>query len=731
MKAFLAFLKIDLKLARRNRAVLFFNYLFPLLFFFAFGFAFGRYGSGILLVVTMVTTIGILGTGFFGAGMRAVQEREENILRRYKVTPITPVPLLCASIAMGVILYLPTVGLMLFLAHNIFGMAYPPNWVSLLIFVCLGVAAFRAFGLIIAAVVNSSQEGNVLIQIIYMPMLFLSGASFPLAIMPDWLKLVTNFVPASYLVTGMAGILQHGESIAQNSKSVFVLIITTLVALFIATKLFRWEKEETIKPSAKLWVLVVLLPFFLLGGYQAWSRQELTKVKILDRERARTHNWLIQNARIFVGDGKVIESGAVFIRDGKIENVYEGNSPDAKSLNAEAVDAAGKTVLPGLIDVHVHLGATGGFPEDFAKHDPAAAAERALQSYLYCGVTAVRSVGDRLDYMLKLRGKFGTGEALGSELFFCGPLFTVEGGHPTEFAKFIPEVMRASFEGEFVRTPKTADEARQQVDELSAKHVDAIKGVLDEGVPGYPFNRMDVDILRAVVEEAHSHKLPVAIHTGKSADVVDAAALGADSVEHGSFADDIPDATLAEMKSKGIAYDPTLSVVEGFTNFAKGDTTLLKRSLVQQVTPKDLLSGTEKAASSDQFKGLREGLTHYPMSMDTGGKNLLKAWRAGVLLVTGSDAGNFLVLHGSTVQHEIELWVAAGVPIEVALQAATLNAAKLLRADSRIGTVEAGKEATLLIVDGNPIQDVRALSSVSAVFLKGERVRRAELFEQK
>ena len=731
MKAFLAFLKIDLKLARRNRAVLFFNYLFPLIFFFAFGFAFGRYGSGILLVVTMVTTIGILGTGFFGAGMRAVQEREENILRRYKVTPITPVPLLCASIAMGVILYIPTVGLMLFLAHNIFGMAYPANWLSLLVFVCLGVAAFRAFGLIIAAVVNSSQEGNILIQIVYMPMLFLSGASFPLAFMPDWLKIVTQFIPATYLVTGMGGILQRGESIAQNSKSVFVLIITMLVALFIATKLFRWEKEETLKPSAKLWVLVVLLPFFLLGGYQAWSRQELTKARILDRERARGHNWLIQNARIFVGNGKVTESGAVLIRNGKIENIYEGNSPDAKLLNADVIDAAGKTILPGLIDVHVHLGASGGFPEDMSKYDPAAAAERALASYLYCGVTAVRSVGDRLDYMLKLRGKFGTGERLGTELFFCGPLFTAEGGHGTEYARFMPETMRASFQAEFVRTPKTAEEARQQVDELSAKQVDAIKGVLEEGAPGHPFNRMDVKILGAVIEQARLRNLPVAIHTGKSADVIDAVAIGADSVEHGSFADEIPDATLAEMKSKGIAYDPTLSVVEGFTNFAKGDTTLLKRSLVQQVTPKDLLTGTEKAAASDQFKELREGLSHYPMSMEIGGRNLLKAWRAGVLLVTGSDAGNFLVLHGPTVQHEIELWVAAGIPVEVALQAATSNAAKLLRADSRIGTIEIGKEATLLIVDGNPVQDVRALSSVSTVFLKGERVRRTELFEQK
>ncbi len=732
MKAFLAFLKIDLKLAMRNRAVLFFNYLFPLMFFFIFGYAFdAKQGSTAVIVVTMVTTIGILGSGFFGAGMRAVQEREENILRRFKVTPITPVPFLLASITTGVILYLPTVALMLLLAHNLYGMAMPGNLFSLFLFVCCGAAAFRSLGLIIAAVVNSTQEANVLIQIVYMPMLLLSGATFPLSFMPNWLQIVTQFIPASYLVTGMSGILQRSESILQNSKSVFALIVTLLVALFIATKLFRWEKEEKLRASAKLWVLVVLLPFFLLGTYQAWSRQELTKAKILARDRARRHSWLIQNARIFVGNGKVIESGAVLVRNGKIDHVYEGNSPDAKSLNAEAIDAAGKTVLPGLIDMHVHLGATGGFPEDWTKFDPAKAAEHALEAYLYCGATAVRSVGDRLDYMLKLRAKFGTGEKLGTDLFFCGPLFTAEGGHGTEYAKYMPEAMRASFNAQFVRTPKTTEEARKEVDELAAQHVDTIKGVLEAGVPGYSFNRMDVNILRAVVEEAHERKLPVAIHTGSSKDVLDAIALGTDSVEHGSFIDEIPDAAMTEMKAKGIAYDPTLSVVEGFMDFAKGDTTLLKRSLVQQVTPKDLLDGTEKAAKSDQFKGVREGLSHYPMSLRIGGDNLIKAWRAGVMLVTGSDAGNFLVMHGPTVQHEIELWVAAGIPAEVALQAATYNAAKLLHAGSRIGTVEKGKDATLLVVDGNPLQDVHALSSISLVMLKGERVGRTALFEQK
>jgi imidazolonepropionase-like amidohydrolase len=282
-----------------------------------------------------------------------------------------------------------------------------------------------------------------------------------------------------------------------------------------------------------------------------------------------------------------------------------------------------------------------------------------------------------------------------------------------------------------VRTPKSTEEARTQVDALAKEGVHAIKGILESGAPERPFNRLDVNILGAVVEAAHAHKLPVAIHTGNAADVVDAAAIGGDSIEHGSFADEISDATIAELKAKGIAYDPTLSVAEGFTSFAKGDTSLLKRSLVQQVTSKDLLAGTENAAHDEKLKDLRDGISRYPIHPEIGAQNLLKAWRAGVMLVTGSDAGNFLVMHGPTIQHEIELWTAAGIPVEVALQAATANAAKLLRIDSRVGTVDKGKEASLLIVDGNPLQDVHALSAISSVFFKGERVGRADLFEQK
>ncbi len=732
MKAFLALLKIDLKLARRNRTVLFFNYFFPLTFFFIFAQLYdAQQGAAILQVVAMVIVLGILGNGLFGAGMRAVQEREENVLRRYKVTPITPVPLLAASMITGVVLFVPSVILIVFLAHQFYGMAIPAQLSSLFIFVCLGSIAFRSLGLIVAAVVNSSQESNILIQPIYMTMLFLSGATIPISFMPHWLQNITQFIPATYLMTGIGGILQRGETLLANWQSVIALMLTTVVATFIATKLFRWEKEEKLRASAKLWVLVVLLPFLFLGAYQAWSQHDLVKARILARDLRRGQTWLIQNARIFVGNGKVIESGAVLVKGGKIAEVYDGAFPDAKKLNAEPIDAAGKTVLPGLIDMHVHLGGPGGFYDDWSKYDPNKACERELEAYLYCGVTAVRSAGDKVDDMLKLRQLFNSGEKLGSELFLCGPLFTAKGGHGTEYSKRMPEIARAGFDAQFLRIPKTPEEARQQVDELAAKKVDAIKGILEAGVPGYSFERMNLELLRAVVEEAHAKKLPVAIHTGESRDVIDAVSLGTDSVEHGSFRDEIPDATIAEMKTKGIAFDPTLSVVEGLSDFAKGKTDLLKRSLVQQVTTKELLTGTEHAATNNEMKSMREGLSHYPLSIELGNRNLLKAWRAGVLLVTGSDAGNFLVLHGPTVQHEIELWVAAGIPPEIALESATSHAARLLRADDRIGTIEKGKEASLLIVDGNPLQDVRALSSISNVFQKGERVQRNTLFEQK
>jgi len=732
MKSYLELIKIDIKLALRQRTVIFFNYLFPLVFFFAMSSAMrARQSAGnATYVMNMSLTLGVLGSGLFGAGVRAIQERELNILRRYKVTPITPGPLLVASMVTGWVIFMPSI--VLLLAFSVFWnhMPWPEHLIGLLVFVSLALVAFRSMGLVISSVANTMQEGTILVQLLYFPMLLLSGATIPASAFGPTMQIVSGFIPSTYMVKGVQAMLLKNEGLFQHGLEAGALVITAIVGWLVSMKLFRWEKEEKIKGSAKLWVAAVLAPFLILGILQAYTKENARTNKLLDRQMARSQTTLITGARIIVGDGKVIESGAVLVRNGKIAEVYETPPGDTKSLRAEVIEAAGKTVLPGLIDMHVHLGVPGGVFQNPQNYQLTPTnMQRELAAYLYSGVTAVKSVGDELDLILKTRALVDSGEVLGAELFACGPLFTTEGGHGTEYAKYIPSSsMQAAFNAQFTRLPKTTAEAKQQVDDLKSRGVDGIKAILEAGRPGMLFNRMDPAILDAIAAEARADHLPITVHTGESRDVADALAAGVNGIEHGSARDAIPQQLFAQMAKSGVFYDPTLSVYEAFADLDQGKDDLLKRSLVQQVIPRDLRQGTEKmlgAVAASKDKTPRLG-----WSVAASQANLLQAYNNHVQLVAGSDAGNMLVIHGPTVQHELELWVKAGIPPGVALQAATYNAARFLGVDDRIGSVRKGNEADLLVVEGNPLQDISALERISRVIFKGEVINRAELMGQ-
>ena len=730
MKPYIAQIMSNLRLMGRDRSVLFFSILFPMVFFFTFSFAYhAKENPGVMSqVIAMVMIIGVLGNGFFGAGMRTVTDRETNVLRRFKVAPTNAAPIIVASMVSGLVSYLPTVFLFLFFSTAIFHAPVPANLFSLLLFVSIGLLAFRAMGMIVAAVVNSAQEATILIQLLYLPMLFLSGATFPVSFMPSWVQKVSEFLPATYLFQGLGQIMTNHQSIWQNYASVLALLLAMAVALFVGIKLFRWEKEEKIDGRAKLWILAVMAPFIFGGVYQAYTNNNIEAAKIVERQNFSRATVLFQNVRIFVGNGTVIPNGAVLIKDGKIAQVFGTPPTDTQSLNANVVDDAGKTIMPGLIDMHVHLGAPGGVFDEPAKYADPGATKRRLAAYLYSGVTAVRSTGDQLHDSLDLRKEMQTGRYQGADLFACGPLFTAEGGHPEELIKMWPPNMQASAKAEFVRLPKSAAEARQQVDQLKSAGVDCVKSVLEAGNAEWGlFNRLDNDIYRAVVDEAKKDNLPSATHTGNAADVKVAVDAGTNSIEHGSMTDLIPAHTFAEMAQEQIAYDPTLSVYEALAASRSGNLELLSRSLVQQVGPADLLSSTINA-----FKNSKERIdpSHFTPMLERLNTNLLNAYKAGVLLITGSDAGNMLVIHGPTVQREMELWVKAGIPAAVALQAATYNAAKVLRADRRFGLIQNGREATLIIVDGDPVQDITATEHINAVYLRGEHIDRSDLFDQ-
>lgn len=731
MKPYLAQIKSNLQLMLRDRSVLFFSYLFPSIFFFVFAQVFQAKNNPAAMaqVISTVLILGVLGNGFFGAGMRTVTDRETNVLRRFKVAPINAGPIIVASMVAGLTAYMPTLFFFLLLSKLIYHAPLPSNLFSLTLFVAIGLVAFRSMGMIVAAVVNSAQEANIVIQILYLPMLFLSGATFPVSIMPIWVQSVAHFLPAAYLYDGLRGIMVAGQSILSNAQASVGLIITTAVGLFVGIKLFRWEKEEKIAGRAKLWILAVLAPFVLLGVYQARTHDSINKTKILEHQEARRRTVLFQHVRIFVGNGSVIVDGAVLIRDGRIAEVFNTPPSDTKKFDANVVDAAGKTMMPGLIDMHVHLGAPGGIYQDAKRYMEPSAGLRRLAAYLYSGITAVRSTGDGLEQSLQLRSQVQSARYDGAELFICGPLFTAEGGHPEEILKSFPPAAREQAKRMFVREPKNEAEARAQVDDLKAKRMDAIKAVLEAGNSEWgAFNRLDTALYRAIVNQAIKDGLPVATHTGSVADMKLAVDAGTSTIEHGAMMEAIDPDIFDRMKAKNIAYDPTLSVYMALSEMRSGKSDMLDNSLLQSIGPPDLLSDTRLAIRKE--KSSSRDPAYYPAMLERLNRNLMTAYRAGTPLITGTDAGNMLVIHGPTVQRELELWVKAGIPPAVALQAATYTSAKFLHAENRIGLIEAGKDATLILLDGDPVQDIGNTEHINAVYFRGEHVDRGDLFDQ-
>ena len=284
----------------------------------------------------------------------------------------------------------------------------------------------------------------------------------------------------------------------------------------------------------------------------------------------------------------MIENGGVLVKDGKIAAGIRRQCSGSKSVNAELVEAAGKTILPGLIDAQVYLGLRSGAPEGAAEQnqspgdagtaDAGKVKEQALAAYLYSGVTAVRSVGAATDGMLAVREHINSGEKLGAEVFVVG----------------LP------------RPAKSAADARQAVDDLKKAGVDGVEEVLDAGALGRGARRPDPKILDAIGEAAHADGLRLIAHTGDVGDLEDALHAGANSIEHGSAREKIPDAQFAAMAKAGAMYDPELSADEALRDFAAGKLDLLKRSLVQQVGPPELLDGIRRAIESPQWTAMRK-----------------------------------------------------------------------------------------------------------------------------
>lgn len=262
-----------MRLAVRNRAFIFFSLIFPLIFLFILVALLARRSttlnvSAVPYALASVLALTVMGS-FWGLSMQLVTFREQGILRRFRVAPVGPGAMLASSILSNYILTLPTVVIEFALARRIFHMGQWGNLGGVFLLVSLGIVTFAALGLIIASVTNSTQETQVINQLLWSAFLFLSGATIPLPILPMWIQHFALFLPATYLVTGLERVLVGRVSTVQVTAELVALAVSAALAFFLSQQLFRWEPEAKVAPRAKLWAAATIVPFLLLGAWES------------------------------------------------------------------------------------------------------------------------------------------------------------------------------------------------------------------------------------------------------------------------------------------------------------------------------------------------------------------------------------------------------------------------------------------------------------------------------
>ncbi len=402
----------------------------------------------------------------------------------------------------------------------------------------------------------------------------------------------------------------------------------------------------------------------------------------------------IHAGRLIAVPGKAASGPSTIIVDnGRILEVQAGHVPTP--AGATAIDLGDKTVLPGLIDSHVHLDSDrGGEQEllaDVRDDHPLQAFEAEMNGMktLRAGFTTVRNLGDDGGVTLALREAVKRGWVQGPRIIDAAESISTTGGHMDGRGSLNDEMVAhlPSPENLCDSVESCRRVVRRQID----RGADVIKFATTGGVNSGTglATRMFDDEAKALVETAHAYGRKVAVHAHGADGIKLALRAGADSIEHGTVMDD---EILRLFKQSGAYYVPTLSTVNGYLERLAKDPNAYTGAVKQQID-------------------WRIGIT---------GQSLQKAYPAGVKIAFGTDAG--VSKHGRNAD-EFELLVKFGMPPVEALKAATVNAADLLGLSSEIGTIEPGKSADIIAVAGDPLTDVTVLKKVTFVMARGDVVK--------
>jgi enamidase len=371
------------------------------------------------------------------------------------------------------------------------------------------------------------------------------------------------------------------------------------------------------------------------------------------------------------------------------------------------VDFQGATIIPGLIDAHVHLLIAPQITDEPSLRTyQQTALPKVMTAFIRHGITTVRSVGDPLPDIVELRDRMSH-SAEGPRLVVTGPMATSPGFHGVTGGSTVCVSNPFCHQG-LVREPQSEQQARQAVQELARAKVDAVKIVIDDRFPNIP--PLPDAIVAALVDEAHRSQLRAIAHVLVVPDISTARRvidMGLDEFVHPPFnlgAEPVP-AEVSQLanalSSRKIPVVTTASVFDAYK------------------TP----SGAEQAANGGPYTPVRRESFERLLGI----VRLLAD--AGVRLVVGTDwrelpvnADDPRLMAGGRALHEMEILRRAGVPTTDIVNAATRNGAEALGIADKVGTIEEGKLADLVILDGDVLQDFSALQRPLAVLKEGRLV---------